>query len=344
MQRERIAENVYYFQSEVYAQVTAGAVVGPSWAVVIDTLATPDEAIAIRTFLEQEVGVPIRWVINTHYHADHAWGNCFFPGATVIGHKLCRVLLEQKGQFSLQEARKQNPVFRQVKLVLPHLTFEENSVGLRVGKKNLNLCLLPGPSPDNIGVLVEEDRVLFAGDAFMPLPYVVDGSMDDMVASYKKIGKMGLENVIQGHGDIVLRGEIDNAIRDNMTYLSALRKVVHSAARLKYPWDALQQVAVETCGKSRVLIGGLAEELHRRNLRMLYYRTHGEYPRSAPEDDYDYEEEEFDFEAELAEELKLEVEVIAPRGRVVEEDDDLPQMEDELMDESPLDMTEEEHE
>ena len=55
IQRERIAENVYSFQSEVYAQVTAGAVIGPNWAVVIDTLAMPEETIAIRDFIEQEV-------------------------------------------------------------------------------------------------------------------------------------------------------------------------------------------------------------------------------------------------------------------------------------------------
>ena len=41
MHRERVSENVYWFQSEVYAQVTAGAITGPQWAVVIDTLGNP---------------------------------------------------------------------------------------------------------------------------------------------------------------------------------------------------------------------------------------------------------------------------------------------------------------
>ncbi len=302
MQRERIAENVYYFQSEVYAQVTAGAVVGPNWAVLIDTLATPEEAVAIRMFIDQELGVPVRYIINTHYHADHSWGNCFFPGATVIAHTRCRELLEEIGQQSLSEVRKQNISFRRVKLILPHLTFDESTVSLRVGKKNLTLSALPGPSPDNIGVLVEEDRVLFAGDAFMPMPYVVDGDVDEAVASLKKIGKMGLENVIQGHGDIVLRGEIDNAIKDNLAYLSALRKVIRQAGRRKYALDYLESVSVEKCGKSRVLIGGLAEELHRRNLKSLYRKTFGRLPQAAPED-YDEDDEDMaDGEGEEANE------------------------------------------
>jgi len=292
MQRERIADNVYYFQSDVYAQVAAGAVIGPNWAVVIDTLATPDEASGIRNFIEQELGVPVRYVVNTHYHADHSWGNCFFPGATIIAHTLCRQMLETVGQKSLQDVRRQNPVFRQVKLILPHLTFDDSSIGLRVGKKNLTLVCLQGSSPDNIGVLVEEDRVLFAGDAFMPMPYLVDGDLEESVASLKKIGKMGLENIIQGHGDIVLRGEIDNAIKENMAYLSALRKAVRQAGKRKYPQDYLDEVTVESCGKSRVLIGGLAEELHRRNLKGLYRQMFGRLPQSAPDDDYEYEEED----------------------------------------------------
>ena len=71
MQRERVSDNVYWFQSEVYAQVTAGAITGPQWAVVIDTLALPEETIEMRSYIEEQLGVPVRYVINTHYHADH---------------------------------------------------------------------------------------------------------------------------------------------------------------------------------------------------------------------------------------------------------------------------------
>ncbi len=290
IQRERVSDNVYSFQSDVYAQVTAGAVIGPNWAVVIDTLATPEETLDMRDFIEGELNVPVRYVINTHYHADHTWGNCFFPGATVISHILCRKWLQERGFQALQDARKGNSALRQVKIILPHLTFEENNLNLRVGKKTLTLLPLPGHSADNIGVLVEEDRVLFAGDVFMPMPYVVDGDVDDMTSSLKKIGKMGLENVVQGHGDIVLRGEIDAAIKENLTYLSNIRKVVRKASRRKYPFEMLDEIDVESCGKSRVLIGGLAGDLHRRNLRALYRKMYGEPPIPA-DDDEDYEED-----------------------------------------------------
>lgn len=282
MQRERISENVYWFQSEIYAQVTAGAITGPQWAVMIDTLALPEETLAMRSFIEEELNVPVRYIINTHYHADHSWGNCFFPGATVLSHRLAREIMAEKGQASLEMARRQNPSFKQVKLVLPHLTFSEGNLMLRVGKKNLILLPSPGHSRDGISVLVEEDRVLFAGDAFMPLPYIVDGDFDQLTATIKMIGKMGLENVIQGHGDIILRGEIEEAVKENLAYLSAIRKAVKSAARKRNPGEALAQIDIEACGKSRIHLGGLAEELHKRNLRFLYRQILAEEAEAQP--------------------------------------------------------------
>ncbi|MBL8099638.1 MAG: MBL fold metallo-hydrolase [Anaerolineales bacterium] len=269
MHRERVSENVFWFQSEVYAQVTAGVIVGPQWAVVIDTLALPEETMAMREFIEHELGVQVRYVINTHYHADHCWGNCFFPGATVIGHSKCREYLIEEGIPSLEASQKQNQSLRQVKIVPPHETFTSGEMTLRVGKKNLILFPSFGHSNDGISILVEEDRVLFAGDAFMPLPYIVDGDVDDMIASVKKIGRMELENIIQGHGDIILRGEIDAAIKENLNYLNNIKKAVKSVAKRKNAEELIEEISIEECGKSRVYLGGLAETLHRRNLRAL---------------------------------------------------------------------------
>ena len=269
MHRERVSENVYWFQSDVYAQVTAGVVAGPQWSVVIDTLALPDETLGMREFIEHELGVPVRYVINTHYHADHTWGNCFFPGATIIAHAHCRELLIERGIPSLESATKQNAALRQVKIVLPHMTFSHGEITLKVGKKNLTIMKALGHSDDGISVLVEEDRVLFAGDAFMPVPYIVDGNVDDIVSSIKRIGRMGLENIVQGHGDIILRGEIEASVKENLNYISAIKKAVRTAARRKAPLEYLDEVSIEDCGKSRVNLGGLAVQLHERNLRAL---------------------------------------------------------------------------
>jgi cyclase len=281
MQHERIADNVYFFQSELYAQVTAGVITGPEMAVLIDTLALPEETLQIRRFIERELKVPVRYVINTHYHADHSWGNCFFPEATVIAHRKCYDYLDTRGRAALKAEKAENPQLRDVEIVLPNTTFEEGELTLQVGKKTLTLFPFPGHSADSIAVMVEEDRVLFCGDTFMALPTIVDGDIEDMSASLKKLNKMSLENLVPGHGEIVLRGEIEASVRDNLDYLNEIRKVVRSASRRRFPLDVLENVHVEDCGKSRVLIAGLAEQLHHRNLLALYRQYYGEVPQGS---------------------------------------------------------------
>ena len=276
MLRERIADNVYWFQSEVYAQVTAGVVIGTSWAAVVDTLATPEETLAMRSFIEDTLQMPVRYVINTLYHADHTWGNCFFPGATVIGHSLCRKFMAERNENALQEIKAQDPSYSRTKIVLPSLTFDSGTLSLQVGKKHLKIFPTPGNSPDGISVLVREDRILFAGDAYIPLPYIVEGDVDILIDTIKTIGKMSLENIVQGHGEIILRGEIEQSIRNNLNYISNLKKVIKTAIRIKDPTRKLMEATVESCGKSRVLLGGQVEVLHRRNLIALYRKESGQ--------------------------------------------------------------------
>jgi cyclase len=151
-----------------------------------------------------------------------------------------------------------------------------------VGKKNLILLPTPGHSLDGISILVEEDRVLFAGDAFLPIPYIVDGNIDELTNTIKKVGKMGLENIVQGHGDIILRGEIDDSVKDNLSYMATVRKAVRAAAKKRNPQDALALIDIESCGKSRIFLGGLADDLHRRNVRALYNQVVAEEGESTP--------------------------------------------------------------
>ena len=270
MIRERIADNVYWFQSEIYAQVTAGAIVGSNWAVLVDTLAMPEETLEMRAYLEDTLGVQVRYIVNTIYHADHTFGNCFFPGAIVIGHSLCRKLMAERNPTALKNVQEQNSVFDNVRIQLPDLTFDSGTISLQIGKRHIKIFPTPGSSADGISVLVREDRVLFAGDAFLPLPTIVEGDLDQLTETIKNIGKMSLENIVQGHGDVILRGEIEQAVKNNINYLAAIRKIARTAAKRKDPQEVLEEATVEECGKSRVLLGGLVEGLHQRNLAVLY--------------------------------------------------------------------------
>jgi glyoxylase-like metal-dependent hydrolase (beta-lactamase superfamily II) len=230
----------------------------------------------MRDYLEKRLGSPVRYVINTHYHADHTYGNTWFKNATVIGDATCRELMDKRGREALRVAKQHNREMRDVKIALPSIVFDAGSISLKVGKRTLQLILLPGHSPDGLGVLVLEDRVLFTGDAMLPIPYIVDGDPDIVSESMKRIPRLNLESLVQGHGDVILRGEVQNAVRANLNYLAAVTKEARKASRRRDPEGYLATVDVEQCGKSRILLNGLAEELHRRNLEAIYERNHGD--------------------------------------------------------------------
>lgn len=276
--RERVADNVYTFQSDVYAKVNAGAIIGQEWAVVIDTLAFPDETLAIRKFIEEELKRKVRYVINTHYHADHSWGNCFFPGAYVLSHALCRENLKKYGKASLTAALAKDKVFQKTQIVLPHLIIDSGVLELIVGDKTLRFIELPGHSNDGIGVYIIEDEVLFAGDVWMAIPHIVDGDSDIMKESLRSIESLIIENVVQGHGEVILRGEVISSIDDRIAYLDTIQKIVDEASEDDFPGEYLKEKTIEICGKSRILLGGAAEEIHQQNLKHLYRKKYGDAP------------------------------------------------------------------
>ncbi len=285
MQRERVADDIYVFTSELYAQVTAGAVITSEGAILIDTLVFPEEARAIRQFLEMRLGCPVRYVINTHYHADHTYGTCFFPDAQVIAHARCYDLLHTRGREGLAAAQHSTSELRDVEIVLPHMVFESGTLTVHLGNKTVELRHSPGHSPDSIVALVREDRVLFAADTMMPVPYFVDGSYDDFISSLNALKGGGYENVIQGHGEVVLRGEVEDVIRDNLEYLATIRAHVQRIIEQGAGPEALDAVTIEECGKSRIPLNGLVQDLHAANMQALYAELMDQHTAIQPSGD-----------------------------------------------------------
>ncbi|MCC7362166.1 MAG: MBL fold metallo-hydrolase [Anaerolineales bacterium] len=272
MLRERVSEDIYVFTSEVYAQVTAGIVVYPEGAVLIDTLPFPFETAEIKDFVEQRLNTKVHYVIFTHYHADHTNGAYLFPAAHVIGHQLCRAKLDTTGRAGMARAKEQAPELAAAEIVLPTLLMEDGRLLLHLGKKTLELFAAPGHSADSLAVLLREDKILFAGDMMMPLPHFVDGDPDQLAQSLRGIPPMLLENVVQGHGELVLRGEIDDAVRSNLKYLDTVRKKVEALIKRGRPRAAVKDIDIESCGKSRIPLNGQVTTLHTANLLALYDR------------------------------------------------------------------------
>ncbi len=276
MQRDRITDDIYVLTSDLYAQVNAGVVLASDGVVVIDTLPFPEETREIVALVEKEAeGRPI-YLVLTHYHTDHTFGACFFPNAIAIAHTLCRKRLEEHGEQALQAAKAQDPAFAPLSLRLPEVVVEEGDLLLRLGNKTLQLFHAPGHSPDGLAVYVREDRILFTGDVMMPIPYIVDGDVEQTIATLQRFRELQIETMVPGHGEPILRGEVPDAIQANINYLNTIVREVRRYLQQGKPREALRELDVESCGIPRIALNGLAPQLHHRNLIALYQRLSAE--------------------------------------------------------------------
>jgi hypothetical protein len=111
----------------------------------------------------------------------------------------------------------------------------------------------------------------------MPLPYFAWGDREDFIDSLQKVLEFNLESIVQGHGEVLLRGEIRDAIQSSIRYLNVIHKRVKRAVEAGEGIEALRRIDIESCGKSRIPLNGLVQDLHEANLYTLYQRmTSGE--------------------------------------------------------------------
>ncbi len=270
MRKERVTENVYVFTSEAYAQVTAGAIVTHEGTVVIDTLPFPRETREMIDFLRAESRRGIRYVINTHHHADHVYGNYLFEEADIISSEKCREIMRKTGEKNLAETKQQTPELAEVVLRLPNITFPDKMT-IHLGDRVMRLLPLPGHTPDDIGVYIEGEKILFAGDAVMPLPYIFWGERVQLQETLKMIKEMNLENIVQGHGEVLLKGEINDVLDQGVAYLDTIYERVKSKLSSRMSKERLiNEISLESCGYSPIALDGLVKQLHRSNLLRVY--------------------------------------------------------------------------
>ncbi|MCB9460095.1 MAG: MBL fold metallo-hydrolase [Anaerolineaceae bacterium] len=270
MQRERVTDTIHVFRSDLYVQVTAGLVMTEAGAVLIDTLLYPEETAAIKRFVEQRLGSHVKYLINTHHHADHTLGTCFFPDAHVISHRLCRELLDTRGRDAIRSMQESSNDLADTQVVLPATVFDDQMT-LTVGDQTFELTWSPGHSEDSITCLVADSQVLFAADTVMPLPTFVDGNIDQLVGSIQRLQHQPYETIIQGHGEVILRGELPGRLEEDLNYLSALKTQVERAISngKKSPHEIADVIPVEACGKEKIVLHGAAIQLHESNVYAL---------------------------------------------------------------------------
>lgn len=274
---ERVSEKIFLFTSDRYALVNSVAVITERGIVVIDALPFPDEANQIARFLQLRTKMDFYQLILTHHHMDHVYGLFAFPEhLNVIGHRLCRELLLKIGDVSLEEARRSDPVFNEVNIRPPTITFDTGELILGAGKQTFRIFSLPGHTPDNIGVFLEEEELLIAGDAVMAIPIIADGDWAQAVNTLKTIKELAPDTLVQGHGEVILRGEVQTMLDKYINYLECVYQHAEKALKEGYDRKDIWDIPLESCGLERVPLGIASHRLHIANILSIYEKLKAE--------------------------------------------------------------------
>jgi glyoxylase-like metal-dependent hydrolase (beta-lactamase superfamily II) len=211
----KIADNVYSYAGVKNAApansfaANAGIVVGKDSILVVDTLISAKEAKRFIADIRKVSDKPIRYVVNTHYHLDHSFGNSEFArlGATVISQVNDRNNLEKNGDAALKHAKEYGLTDADLAgtvITLPTITFSDRMT-VDMGGETVELIFVaPSHSAGSLLVHLPLRKVLFTGDVLFTEfhPYMGDGDIAGWVKTLDFILGLDVTTIIPGHGPI----------------------------------------------------------------------------------------------------------------------------------------------
>jgi cyclase len=228
---KKIGEGVYAAVSPDRSKAgsNAGFVVGSNGVVVIDTFEEAAPARDLLAEIRKVTSLPIRFVINTHYHLDHTGGNAVFAqaGATILAHRNVRSWLRTENLkfFGANPKPEQKALVEA--LVLPDEVYTD-AVDLYLGARQIQVRYMLGHTGGDSVVTVPDADVVFAGDLVWQkhLPNLIDANTTEWVKSLEKLlADHPSGTFVSGHGDVATAADV----RDFHDYLVALREAVAKA-------------------------------------------------------------------------------------------------------------------
>jgi len=202
-----------------------GVIVGRDAVAVVDTGGSVQVGQALLGAIHAITSKPVRYVINTHEHPDHIFGNAAFEaGATFVGHHNLPAEMQKRGSFYLGSFRDAlgPKAIEQVRIIPPTLLVT-NDLTLDLGGRRLRLTAWsPAAHTDcDLTVLDETTGVLFSGDlVFLRHVPVVDGSVLGWLSVLPRLAKLPARIVVPGHGQ--LAAPWPQALDDEQRYLTVL--------------------------------------------------------------------------------------------------------------------------
>ena len=247
----------------------AGFVVGSDAVAVIDTLGSEVMGRELREAIRGVTDKPIKYVINTHMHPDHVFGNAAFKAdnPTFVGHyKLARGLATRADRYlAVNKTMLGENAFEGIEVILPTLAVE-NTLSLDLGGRTLELEAQPTAHTDNDLIVTDSaTNTLFLGDLLFSVHVpTLDGSIIGWLALLDALKERRAERVVPGHGPHALA--LPEALEPEQRYLAAIADDVR---RLLKEGETLEE-ATKTAGFSEREAWKLFDQYHARNVSAAF--------------------------------------------------------------------------
>jgi len=224
------------------AGANAGVVIGDDGVLVVDSFVSREAARALLGEIRKLTPLPVRFVVNTHYHLDHVAGNAVFreAGAAIVAQRNVRGWIGDNLKFFGPEPKPEERALVQA-IVPPQLGYD-GELTIHLGTRRVVLRSLPGHTGGDTAVWVPHAGVAFAGDLFWreALPNLIDATLRDWIATLARFADepaLSAAVWVPGHGEVGGAPDVA-AFR---SYLVTLDDAVATARQAGLRGDALLQ-------------------------------------------------------------------------------------------------------
>ena len=233
---DELADGVFRRHYE-FLRLNIGVVIGEDGVLIIDSRESHEAGAELAADIRTLTTMPVRWIVNTHWHWDHVFGNAMFPDATIWGHRICHERLSEDSEAGKMDARRWMPEDRwdeidRVVLVAPTETFEAMaSIDTGVGIVRMSFH---GRGHTDNDVVIQVDDVTFMGDLVEHggAPNMGDGYLLDWPATLFAIEPTAGVVVVPGHGDVGTREWLVAQRADMEEAAERLRDVLYTGRSL----------------------------------------------------------------------------------------------------------------